>query len=444
MKSKISIFALSFATVCMMSSCLGDNDDTEIVSYDDAAITGLTLGTLKRYTKTNSGKDTTVTIKGSDYVLHIDHYSGTITNAPDSLPIGTDLKKIVFASVSALNNSASNVVWKSLTSDSVKFFSTADSLDFSQPRVLYVFSSSGNFFKKYKVDIVAHKEIADTIIWNNINIDNDIKNYTSVKAGVCNNNLVVLGKTASGSEFKTFVDGSLKKTRSFSANATMTTDGNTIYVTDGGVIYSSSDAKNWNTVSADVKSVLGVCGKEMFAMSNANKLMMSLDNGVSWKNDNIDDDAKFIPSSDINFVSSSANSNADIKRAFVIGNSSANSKTAEVWSKVVEDNTDKDQSWLYQNFNESNNHYLPRLSNLSVAEYDNNMLAIGGKCDKLYYSIDCGICWKENKNIKLPKEFSASTASIAVDDDYFIWIVCTGSGQVWKGRLNKMGWDNKK
>lgn len=438
MKSKISIFALSFATVCMMSSCLGDNDDTEIVSYDDAAITGLTLGTLKRYFETNGKKDS-ANVKGSDYFLRIDHYSGTITNAPDSLPVGTDLTKIVFKSISTVNNGRFGV--KSLTNDS---FETDTIMDFSQPRELYVFSSSEKYFKKYTVTIVAHKEIADTIIWKNINIDNDIKNYTSVKAGVCNNNLVVLGKTASGSEFKTFVDGSLKKTRSFSANATMTTDGNTIYVTDGGVIYSSSDAKNWNTVSADVKSVLGVCGKEMFAMSNANKLMMSLDNGVSWKNDNIDDDAKFIPSSDINFVFSSANSNADIKRAFVIGNSSANSKTAEVWSKVVEDNTDKDQSWLYQNFNEGNSYYLPRLSNLSVAEYDNNMLAIGGKCDKLYYSIDCGICWKENKNIKLPKEFSASTASIAVDDDYFIWIVCTGSGQVWKGRLNKMGWDNKK
>ena len=438
MKSKISIFALSFATVCMMSSCLGDNnDDTEIVSYDDAAITGLTLGTLKRYFETNGKKDS-ANVKGSDYFLRIDHYSGTITNAPDSLPVGTDLTKIVFKSISTVNNGRFGV--KSLTNDS---FETDTIMDFSQPRELYVFSSSEKYFKKYTVTIVAHKEIADTIIWKNINIDNDIKNYTSVKAGVCNNNLVVLGKTASGSEFKTFVDGSLKKTRSFGANATMTTDGNTIYVTDGGVIYSSSDAKKWNTVSADVKSVLGVCGKEMFAMSNANKLMMSLDNGVSWKNDNIDDDAKFIPSSDINFVSFSANSNADIKRAFVIGNSSANSKTAEVWSKVVEENTDKDQSWLYQNFNESNSYYLPRLSNLSVAEYDNNMLAIGGKCDKLYYSIDCGICWKENKNIKLPKEFSASTASIAVDDDYFIWIVRTGSGQVWTGRINKMGWDKK-
>ena len=436
MKSKISIFALSFATVCMMSSCLGDNDDTEIVYYDDTAITGLTLGTLK-YT------DKADTINASGCKLQIDQYSGTITNAPDSLPVGTNLKEIKFASVYALNGNVNNVYWKSAVSDSITPFSMKDTLDFSQPRELYVFSSSGNFVKKYTVTIVAHKEIADTLIWNKFDIDNDIKNYTSVKTGICNNSLVVLGKTASGTELKTLVDGSLKKMRSFSANATMTTDGNTIYVTDGGVIYSSSDAKNWNTVSADVKSVLGVCGKEMFALSNANKLMMSLDNGVSWKNDDIDDDARYIPSSDINFVSTATASNADVKRAFVIGNSSANSKKAEVWSKIVEDNTEKDQSWMYQKFNESNSYYLPRLSNLSVAAYDDNLFAIGGECDKLYYSIDCGISWQQNKNFKLPKDFSATAASIAVGDDYFIWIVCTGSGQVWKGRLNKMGWDKK-
>ena len=436
MKSKISIFALSFATVCMMSSCLGDNDDTEIVYYDDTAITGLTLGTLTYV-------DSADTINASGYKLQIDQYSGTITNAPDSLPVGTNLKEIKFASVYALNGNVNNVYWKSAVSDSITPFSMKDTLDFSQPRELYVFSSSGNFVKKYTVTIVAHKEIADTLIWNKFDIDNDIKNYSSVKTGICNNSLVVLGKTASGSELKTFVDGSLKKARSFSANATMTTDVNTIYVTDGGVIYSSSDAKSWNTVSADVKSVLGVCGKEMFAMSSANKLMMSLDNGASWKNEDIDDDAKYVPSSDINFVSTATTSNTDVKRAFVIGNSSANSNKAEVWSKIVEENTDKDQSWMYQKFNSSNNYYLPKLSNLSVTAYDNNMLAIGGECDKLYYSIDCGICWKENDKLILPKEFSASTASIAVDNDYFIWIVCTGSGQVGKGRIHKMGWDKK-
>ncbi len=439
MKSKISIFALSFVTVCMMSSCLGDKDDTEIVTYDDAAIIGLTLGELKK--PSDSGKEND-SVKITGYTLNIDQYNGIITNAPDSLPVGTNLTNVNFTVISCVNGGAAYI--KNLTDEYYPPLITKQNYDFTQPRELLVLSSSGQFSKKYTVNIVAHKEIADTIIWNKLDAENEIKSYTSVKAGICKNNLVVLGKTASGTELKTLVDGSLKKMRSFGANATMTTDGNTIYVTDGGVIYSSSDAKNWNTVSADVKSVLGVCGKEMFAISNANKLMMSFNNGVSWKNDDIDDDARYIPSSDINFVSSVTESNADVKRAFVIGNSSANSKKAEVWSKIVEDNTEKDLSWMYQKFNESNNYYLPRLRNLSVAAYDGNLFAIGGECNKLYYSEDCGICWKENNIFKLPKEFTATTASIAVDDDYFIWIVCTGSGQVWKGRLNKMGWDNKK
>ena len=177
MKSKISIFALSFATVCIMSSCLGDNDDTEVVYYDDTAITGIKLGTLKYADKAD-------TINASGYVFQIDQYSGTITNAPDSLPVGTDLTKIVFSAVYPLNTNTNYVFWKSLTSDSITTFSTADTLDFSQPRELYVFSSSGNFFKKYTVTIVAHKEIADTLIWNKFDIDNDIKNYTSVKTGI--------------------------------------------------------------------------------------------------------------------------------------------------------------------------------------------------------------------------------------------------------------------
>ena len=437
MKSKISIFALSFATVCMMSSCLGDKNDTEIVFYDDAAITVLTLGELKK--PSHSGKENdSIKIVGSKYTLKIDQYGGTITNAPDSLPVETNLKNVKFSAISAVNGGT--VLIKNLTSEDYSFLNTQQTYDLTQPRELQVISTSTKNVRKYILNIVAHKEEADSFMWSKHFVDNDIKNYTSIKTGLCNKNIVVFGKTASGTELKTLVNDSFKKVKSFGANATMATDGKTIYVADGNVIYSSSDATNWKTISTNVKSVLGVCGKEMFAISNANKLVMSLNNGNSWTNENIDDDARYIPSSDINFISTSTESNSDIKRAFLIGNSSADSKKAEVWSKIVEDNAEKDQSWMYQMFNSGNNYYLPKLSNLSVTAYDNKLLAIGGECDKLYYSEDCGICWKQNVSFVLPEGFSASKASIVVDDDYFVWIVCTGSGQVWRGRLNKMGW----
>lgn len=452
MKSKISIFALSLATVCMMSSCLG-GDDTEVVYYDDAAISNINV-TLKHYytIKNKKGdKDSLVskTITGDKYGISIDQYNGTITNAADSFPVGSDLKHVVISTLATVNNGFAFI--KSTQSDSV--FQITDSLDFSTPREIIVYSSSAYSkatspiyspdipgTRKYTVNLVAHKEDADSFKWSKLDADNDIKNYTSVKAGICNNNLVVLGKTANGTELKTLVDGSWKKVKTFSNNATMATDGNVAYVADNGMIYSTSDATNWHAVYADVKNILGVCGNEMFAMSDNNKLMVSLDKGFSWTNDDIDEDAKFLPSSDYNFVATKTTTNADIRRAFVIGNSSANSTKAVVWSKIIEEDVKKDQSWMYQEFNNMNYYYLPKLSNLNVVYYDNYMLAIGGNNDKLYSSSDCGITWKKTESFTLPEGFSANEVSLAVDADNFIWIVCTGTGQVWKGRFNKMGW----
>jgi len=32
---------------------------------------------------------------------------------------------------------------------------------------------------------------------------------------------------------------------------------------------------------------------------------------------------------------------------------------------------------------------------------------------------------------------------MAVDDDDNLWLFCGGTGQVWRGRLNKLGWQIK-
>ena len=80
---------------------------------------------------------------------------------------------------------------------------------------------------------------------------------------------------------------------------------------------------------------------------------------------------------------------------------------------------------MYQEFNNMNYYYLPKLSNLNVVYYDNYLLAIGGNNDKLYSSSDCGITLKKTESFTLPEGFSANEVSLAVDADNFIWIVCT-------------------
>jgi hypothetical protein len=223
----------------------------------------------------------------------------------------------------------------------------------------------------------------------------------------------------------------------------MVSDGKVVCVTDAGKVYTSSDENlsNWSSTSANVKTVLGVCGQELYAMSNANEIMLSLDKGHSWTIDDIDEDVKLMPSSSVNLLTTTTAVNSDVKRAFLIGNSTANNTNAVVWTKIVEEDSEKDLPWMYQEFKNTNKYALPKMDDLSVICYADGLLATGGDFSKLYYSNDCGITWKQDTRFVIPSGLSANKASMTVDSNNFIWIVCTGSGQVWRGRLNKLGWE---
>ena len=128
-----------------------------------------------------------------------------------------------------------------------------------------------------------------------------------------------------------------------------------------------------------------------------------------------------------------------------------------VWRKVVDYSKNATKaSWNYMERNAvSDSLALPRLENLTMVKYDDGILALGGKgiggCDKpaysmIYQSRDNGITWKYNSCYVLPDDFnnSATKVTATVDGDNFIWLYCEGSGQVWRGRLNKLGWTNQK
>ena len=85
--------------------------------------------------------------------------------------------------------------------------------------------------------------------------------------------------------------------------------------------------------------------------------------------------------------------------------------TAVVWRKIVEYSNGSEQGkWVYLDQDSRNNYLLPRLAGLTVIAYGDSELA------------------------------SATAFAAATDADGHIWIVCAGTGQVWRGRLNSMGW----
>ena len=50
--------------------------------------------------------------------------------------------------------------------------------------------------------------------------------------------------------------------------------------------------------------------------------------------------------------------------------------------------------------------------------------------------------WNTVSGIAYPKNFdkSAGVMGVCADDDNHVWIMLNNTGQVWRGRLNKVAW----
>ncbi len=148
------------------SSCLGDSDSSDTTVYDDTAITGISFTAVNRYIHrtTSAGKDTIYkrTLDVSNYPFAIDQYQRKIYNT-DSLPSDCDLKHVIITvSKSSLSG---NVMVKSLTSDSLYYFNSGDSIDLSQTREFRVFNNNMAKYRAYHVTVNVKKGAGDYFVW---------------------------------------------------------------------------------------------------------------------------------------------------------------------------------------------------------------------------------------------------------------------------------------
>ena len=147
---QIKTLFILLAGLFLTASCLSGSEEATL--YSDAAITSFSLGTLNRYVEsvTDEGKDTIVTstVTGSSYTFHIDQVNHRIYNT-DSLPYGTDVKHVLVY-LSTYNNSVA-LIQSIEREDSLWYYSSTDSIDFSQPRKFIVWSSNGEGTSKYHI-----------------------------------------------------------------------------------------------------------------------------------------------------------------------------------------------------------------------------------------------------------------------------------------------------
>ena len=393
-------FKISFIlamTIVLMASCLKAESDN-VTLYNDAVITGFTLGTMNKYVES-----TKTTYSGSTYTFDINQAVATnifkdvtcigrsIYNN-DSLPLGTDLKHVL-CTVTTLNNGIT-IIERIDEPNVYDYYSSTDSIDFTQPRKFRVFSSDGSVYNDYYVSVNAHQEDGDEFVWKLVD-----DNWTAVPDAM--------------------------------------------------------------PLPAGIKQLLGKSTTEQYALSTDNKLMVSRDKGATWQEDAVTDDADLLPTRDLSLISYPMTNTDSVDYVLLIGNREVNEQNNEsiamVWRKVVDYSKQAPQArWTYMDRNaKSDSLALPRMENLTMVKYDDGILAFGGMglggFDQLpYYTIyqsrDNGITWKYNPIYDYPEGFDhyADNVRAVVDNDNFLWLYCEGSGQVWRGRLNKLGWKIQK
>ena len=395
----IKISLILAMTIVLMASCLKSDDSNSVTLYGDAAITGFTLGTLNKYI---DGKKTTY--KGSSYDFSIDQSStskhtfkdttiiGRCIFNNDSLPLGTDIKHVV-GTISTRNNGVA-LIERLNAPDVFDYFSSSDSIDYSKPRKVRVYSSDGTNYNQYYISVDVHQEDGNQFVWTLMDDD----------------------WTATPDE---------------------------------------------TVLPEGIKKILGNSTTERYAMSTDNKLMVSHDKGATWQEELIIEDDDKLPTRDLALISYPMTNTDSVDYVLLIGNREVNEQNNEaiamVWRKVVDYSKNAPEaSWTYmERAATSDSLALPRLKNLTMVKYDDGILAFGGDgiggCDErayytIYQSRDHGITWKYNPSYDYPEDFDrfADNVTATVDADNYIWLHCEGSGQVWRGRLNKLGWKKQK
>lgn len=482
MKIKFLSVIISFLVISLtITSCLDNENNIEYgtdPTIHSFSINDINTDSIIKNGNYNGTKDTTIVLKvtGSKYPFTIDQLSGgtytyqegseskTITYTGrifnnDSLPIGTNIKKVVvnMGITSYITYNRKNIEGK----DSLCLWMSTDSLDFTNPIYFSVYAQDPTLAPKiYQAKINVHKQHPDSLQWSKMNANFPVI-VGKQKAIYINENIYIFANTASGIYIAKSANGTSWGEISISnsslpANAdysSVVAYLNKLFIVAGGKVYSSNDGSIWSEIS----NLTGVTTLISAFNSNNNKRLIGIKgtkfiqtiDGLTWE------ETVALPEGfpQKNFSVAPAypiKTNSKLEKMILISNepkASVSDTASVVWSLSSEKN-----SWELYSPQTGDKYTCPLFNNISIIRYNEQLYSFGGASKGLkafqsfYASKDEGLNWKEETRlIRFPKEFldRGDNFSYIVDKDNFLWIMWSNSGEVWRGRINKLGFAKK-
>lgn len=464
-KMKKYCMLLLAAVLALAVSCISEKE----VTYDDHCyISEVSLGTLKReiHSLDSVGNDT-ILIRtytgGKNFPMTINQRTQFIENR-DSLLYGTLLRSVLL-NVTYTGSTLLYRVKGDVDSTWLQY-SSQDSMDLRKDVELLAMANDGLSSRSYTLRLNVHKQEGDSLYWNQVDAAVPmLRVMTQPCAIMVQDRLSVLGKEDGAVKLaERSAEGEWSSTiTNLPAEAVVETvikKGGTFFVgTTNGDIYASNDAKAWqklNTQQQAGRILAGASSESLYALMDG-ELYRGVENEVGewvFKAESLDESTAFLPAAQVKtLLIKQANGN---NRLVMVGNrTDAADVTSVVWNKMWNaDIKEAEAEWMLLNQTADNKYTLPQLEYLNLLQYDGKCMAFGGPSvpgkgenkamDALYVSEDYGITWHKNLNMmKLPKQLNGVNGPImsVVDDNNVIWIIA--NGEVWRGRLNRLGFERQ-
>ncbi len=454
-KNSIRILLLALAACLTFAACDTSSSTSDSESSTDCAITAVTLGTLLRTINTvspNTGADTTYTVNvtGSLYPMYIDQVNNRIYNA-DSLPVGTRIDKVVFSTLT----SSGSLAIQSLVTGTDTTFSATDSTDFRKMRVVRVYSSSGALSRLYDMEVNIHREEGDSLVWKQTAAAPASALASFTKSHLLNlgTTLYAFGQKADGSVSLSLgstatgqfdagtdlaaIDGQALNVRSVQLLGT------TFYALAGNALVRSTDGASWEKTGTDgLLALAGTSTDSLYAV-NADHRMVATADGTTWTAQKADTDGEW-PLADYAAAYCPTHTNKSISSLIFAGYSSQ--QQPSVWKHDIDAQGTYTFAWNYLPQTEELNEVgFPTVADPSLLSYDDGLVLVGRTAEGkvvLYRSSDIGRTWVSGE-YTAPSAAAAASLSATVDADHYIWIVCGGTGEVWRGRINRLAWKDE-
>lgn len=432
-----------------------DSTDTDYEISRDCLVSAVTLGNLNRtlHTTSSKGEDSTYTVSvtGSLYPVYIDQLKDLIYNA-DSLPVGTDVTKVVFSTFNATGRGT----MKSMTTGQDTVFTSTDSTDFSRPRVLTVYSADDKWRREYTIDIRVHAEEADSFVWQKMadSPTNAVAAFAESRALCADRTLYVFGKLNDGRVqlLQTATDA---PDFSHAVNVTVaegTLDVRSVQLFKGTFFAVAgdrlvravvADATQWTAVTAApaFNTLAGVSSDSLYAVADG-RMYASAD-GEHWTESAVDTENK-LPESGITSAVQASRTDETFENVVMVGRKDG---AVSVWKRDIDRKGDYSYPWMYLPQTEELGEYAcPALNQATLIGYDDAVVLAGvndmHEVAPFYVSRDYGRTWKPGE-MKHPDMQQTTALAVTVDENRYLWMFCGGTGKVYKGRINRLGWHNE-